>query len=275
MNFNQTSHHLALAMLVMTALYTLVYAGLTGLLLCSSVSLLIAAFVEPFELVVAGSIIFTMFYIFYLKRYLRRLEPFANSATSNASDETDKISKLISNMMNPPKPAEPTGVLSKASEGFANPNGEDKKEDGAPSNSTSAFADIKDAVDPEHAEEVSHNVKEEESKEKFEEQVHEEEVKSATSRKLFQEGKTPSEYEEGPKIDTKATMKSLFQDMDPDAIKGMSSDAQQLVKTQETLMGMLEKFGPILSDGHEIMQKFQNFMPNIGVNPLAPFADKK
>jgi hypothetical protein len=270
MNFNQTSHQLALAMLVMTALYTLVYAGLTGLLLCSSVALLIAAFVEPFELVVAGSIIFTMFYIFYLKRYLRRLEPFANSSPS---DETAKISTLISNMMNPPKRAEPTGVLSKASEGFANPNGEDK-EDGAPSNSTSAFADIKDAVDPEHAEKVTKAVKEEESKEKFEE-VHEEEVKSATSRTLFQEGKTPSEHEDGPKIDTKATMKSLFQNMDPDAIQGMSSDAQQLVKTQETLMGMLEKFGPILSDGHEIMQKFQNFMPNIGVNPLAPFSAKQ
>lgn len=272
MNFNQTSHQLALAMLVMAALYTLVYAGLTGLLLCSSVALLIAAFVEPFELVVAGSIIFTMFYIFYLKRYLRRLEPFANSS---ASDETAKISNLISNMMNPPKRLEPTGVLSKASEGFANPNGEDKKEDGASSNSTSAFADIKDAVDPEQAEKVTKAVKDEESKEKFEEHIHDEEVKSATSRTLFQEGKTPSEHEDGPKIDTKATMKSLFQNMDPDAMQGMSSDAQQLVKTQETLMGMLEKFGPILSDGHEIMQKFQNFMPNIGVNPLASFSAKQ
>ena len=44
------------------AIYTVVYSGLTGLLLCSSVSLIAAAFIDQFEIIVAISVLFALFY---------------------------------------------------------------------------------------------------------------------------------------------------------------------------------------------------------------------
>ena len=58
MKFNHTTYNLSLAVLIIFAIYTLLYAGLTGVLLCSSVALIAASFVDTFEIVVAISIIF-------------------------------------------------------------------------------------------------------------------------------------------------------------------------------------------------------------------------
>ena len=78
MKFNQLTYHISIVILVITALYTLVYAGLTGLLLTSAITLLAAAFMDDFEVVAAVTVIFALFYTMFLKRYLQRLEPFTD-----------------------------------------------------------------------------------------------------------------------------------------------------------------------------------------------------
>jgi hypothetical protein len=72
MKFNGLTYNISLAILLITALYTLVYSGLTGLLLCSSVSLIAAAFLDQFEIVVAISVIFALFYTYFLKEILKK-----------------------------------------------------------------------------------------------------------------------------------------------------------------------------------------------------------
>ena len=81
MKFNQLTYNISYALLIITALYTLLYAGLAGILLCTSVSLITAAFVNQFEIVVAISVIFALSYIYYLKPLLRKMEPFENQNT--------------------------------------------------------------------------------------------------------------------------------------------------------------------------------------------------
>ena len=78
MKFNEITYILSFGILIITALYTLIYAGLTGLLLCSSVSLITAAFLDQFEIVVAITVLFSLFYIYFLKRLFKKFEPFGN-----------------------------------------------------------------------------------------------------------------------------------------------------------------------------------------------------
>ena len=264
MNFNQTSHQLALAMLVMTALYTMVYAGLTGLLLCSSVAMLIAAFVEPFELVVAGSILFTLFYIFYLKKYLRRYEPFQNP-------QTDAITGLISNMSKGSKTVsgyanhEPTGVLSGNVEGFENLQ-PDVPTDGAAAESTSApTAHTVNQVNEKQAKDVTQAIAEGYTAEEVSE---DQDMQSATGA-LFKNGKLPSESEEGPRMDVAKTLQKTVSQFDPEIINSMTGDTQQLIQTQQSLMGMLGQIRPILSEGNQLLQNFQNMFPSgQGFDPM-------
>ena len=84
MQFNNLTYNISIAILSIGALYTLLYSGLTGLLLCSAVTLITAAFLNQFELVVAVAIIFAMFYISFLQKWIRRIEPFQNEDTSQA-----------------------------------------------------------------------------------------------------------------------------------------------------------------------------------------------
>ena len=65
MKFNQLTYHISCVILVITAIYTLVYAGLTGVLLTSAVTLLAAAFIDEFEVVTAVAIVFALFYTMY------------------------------------------------------------------------------------------------------------------------------------------------------------------------------------------------------------------
>jgi CRP-like cAMP-binding protein len=51
--------------------------------------------------------------------------------------------------------------------------------------------------------------------------------------------------------------KSAFAGSTADQIKAMSKDTQQLIETQKSLMGMLGSMKPMLNDGKELMDTFQ------------------
>jgi hypothetical protein len=51
-------------------------------------------------------------------------------------------------------------------------------------------------------------------------------------------------------------MKAL-KSLDPDQINAMSKDTQQLIETQKSLMNMMGTMKPMLNDGKELMDTFQ------------------
>jgi hypothetical protein len=51
-------------------------------------------------------------------------------------------------------------------------------------------------------------------------------------------------------------MKAI-QNLNPDQINAMTKDTQQLIETQKSLMSMLGTMKPMLNDGKELMNTFQ------------------
>jgi hypothetical protein len=73
----------------------------------------------------------------------------------------------------------------------------------------------------------------------------------------FKLGEIPSQVKNGPHIDAASTLVKAINSLNPDQIKAMSKDTQQLIDTQKSLMGMLGSMKPMLNDGKELMNTFQ------------------
>lgn len=250
MNFNQTTHYISLALLCITALYIMIYAGVTGLLFCSAVGLLVAAFVDQLELVAAATVLFALFYLFYLKRFLKKMEPFQNQAeiTSRLNDMSAKFRPAAQSLSNTSKG--PAGVYDPAIEGFqdARPNAD---KEGAPSASSSASTALTaNQVAPDQVNAVTAALSGKSDKE-----VEDEETKSATGT-LFKAGQMPSENMGGPKLDAGKTIMKAMESFDSDTVTSMTGDTQKLLDTQKQLMGMLTQMRPVLADGKELLQTF-------------------
>ena len=97
MKFNETTHIISIGVLILTVVYTLVYSGISGVLLCAAVAFIAGAFIEPLELVVAVTVLFVLLYTMVLKKYLRRFEGFEDTPADKSKpaptvkkDQVDK-----------------------------------------------------------------------------------------------------------------------------------------------------------------------------------------
>lgn len=260
MKFNSLTYNISLVILVITALYTLIYSGLTGLLLCSSVTLIAAAFMNQFEIIVAVAVIFALFYIYYLKGFLRKLEPFQDGAETivdRVGNMKKQYRQVPQNLQGPA--GEPAGVYDPAVEGFEDVQPEVPKE-GESKDSKAAPAKRTNEVDPAQVEKVTSAVKKEKD-------VAEEEFQSATNT-LFKVGKMPSENADGPKLDSGSTLLKAMESFKPDQINAMTGDTKQLLETQKALMGMLTQMRPVLADGKELLQTFSGMFGGGGMLKL-------
>lgn len=249
MRFNETTHIISICVLILTAIYTLVYSGVSGILLCAAVAFIAAAFIQDIELVVAVTILFVLLYNMVLKQYLRRFEGFENTPDSiterirAASDTSDKDSAVKQSFSN-----------SAYMEGF-----EDVSND---NDSKPAPTVTNGAVDSFKVDEITSAVEEKKKKDA----VAKEEFQSATNE-LFKLGKMPSEHKEGPMLDAGGTLMKAMSSFDPDTTQKMTQDTKQLLETQKSLMNMLTQMRPILADGKELLQTFSGmFGGNGGVN---------
>jgi hypothetical protein len=262
MKFNQLTCQISLGILALTALYTLIYSGLTGVLLSAAIGLIAAAFIDEIELVAAITIIFALFYTLFLKRFLMRLEPFTNQ------NDPKRIMGRVSQMETNYHPSiqdlkntrlEPTGVYEPSIEGFADVQPEVPK-DGVPSSSSSASANDtgKNQVNEPKVKEVTTAINAEKESKKTTE---DEEFQSATNQ-LFKLGKLPTEHSDGPHLDPGKTLQKAMSALDPKTISSMTTDTKQLIETQKGLMSMLTQMRPVLADGKELLQTFTTMFGN-------------
>jgi hypothetical protein len=73
----------------------------------------------------------------------------------------------------------------------------------------------------------------------------------------FKLGEIPSQVKNGPHIDAGSTLIKAIQGLNPDQINAMTKDTKQLIETQKSLMGMLGSMKPMMNDGKELMETFQ------------------
>jgi hypothetical protein len=81
---------------------------------------------------------------------------------------------------------------------------------------------------------------------------------------LFKVGKLPSEEKGGFHIDTGTSVLNALKALKPDQISAMTQDTKQLIETQKTLMNMLQSFKPMMSEGKDMMDTFQQMFASNG-----------
>jgi hypothetical protein len=80
---------------------------------------------------------------------------------------------------------------------------------------------------------------------------------------LFKLGVLPTEDKGGFHIDQGTTVLNALNALQPDQVKKMSEDTQKLIDTQKSLMSMLGTMKPMLADGKQLVETFnQMFGPN-------------
>jgi hypothetical protein len=78
----------------------------------------------------------------------------------------------------------------------------------------------------------------------------------------FKLGVLPEETKGGYHIDTGTTVMNALNALKPDQIQAMSADTQKLIDTQKSLMSMLSSMKPMLQDGKQMMDTFQEMFGN-------------
>jgi len=82
---------------------------------------------------------------------------------------------------------------------------------------------------------------------------------------LFKLGQIPTDEKGGFHIDSGTSVLNALKSLKPDQISAMTQDTKQLIETQKTLMNMLQSFKPMLSEGKDMMDTFQQmFSPSGG-----------
>ena len=78
----------------------------------------------------------------------------------------------------------------------------------------------------------------------------------------FKLGVIPEETQGGFHIDQGTTVMNALNALNPDQIKSMTDDTRKLIETQKNLMSMLGTMKPMLQDGKEMMNNFQQMFGN-------------
>jgi len=81
---------------------------------------------------------------------------------------------------------------------------------------------------------------------------------------LFKLGKIPADEKGGFHIDTGTSVLNALKSLKPDQISAMTQDTKQLIETQKTLMNMLQSFKPMMTEGKEMMDTFQQMFSSNG-----------
>jgi hypothetical protein len=82
---------------------------------------------------------------------------------------------------------------------------------------------------------------------------------------LFKLGQIPTDQKGGFHMDVGTTVTNALSALKPDQIKAMTVDTKQLIETQKSLMSMLQTFQPMMQEGKNMMNTFnQMFTPTTG-----------
>ncbi len=254
--------------LALYLIYSIGAIGLTGILFSAAFGLIVNGMGYADEIALAAMILSGITYKWYLTR---RLEGFTGESYRKPYDYSGKngvplgtgqtgveISQRVQ-QMGRRNVYEPTGVLSSnATEGFEDvsssaptpgtpPENKDKAPS-APSTSTPASANAPTVTDTLAKQLPSTNANAAQASAGF--------VDKATDG-MFKLGQLPPDVAGGAHIDVGTTLMNALNSLKPDQVKQMTEDTRKLLDTQKNLMGMLSTMKPMLTDGKQLMETFQ------------------
>ena len=266
---------IAMLVLVIYVLYSFFVLPFAGFLLSMAVGLVSYGGLESFEMSVSLMIITGVMYSLIAKSSEReatarltttrpRVEPF---------EDLNSISKRVQSIQKQHK--EVSGVFASGFvEGFANadddpenPNGSGStmvtSGTGGPATATGTGGAGSDMDAPMPPPSITTSGPKEEKEE--------DEISGFTgsqnkgnTKGEFKLGVLPEETKGGYHIDQGTTVMNALNALKPDQIKAMSADTQKLIDTQKSLMSMLSTMKPMLQDGQQMMNNFQEMFGKSG-----------
>jgi hypothetical protein len=225
-------------------LYALFGIGMTGLLFSIAVGLIVFGFMDSIELATAIVIISGLLYKYFtspsIPAYVKKEQP--GRSTEGFTDGADTIVKRVNAIK------QPVGVYSSSfTEGFADAG-----------SATSGQAQGKQSTeDVGTTESAPEEAKKDDKKEAF--------TESTGAEGLFKLGEIPTESKSGPHIDQGTTLMTAIGSMKPEQIQAMTADTRKLLDTQKSLMSMLHTMKPMLNDGKQLMETFQQMFGKDGM----------
>ena len=77
-------------------------------------------------------------------------------------------------------------------------------------------------------------------------------------------------------LDAGTTFMNAYKSLKPDEISAMTNDTKELINTQKQLMNTLSTLKPLITDGKQMMDTFQNYFGSgdMGLGSLSKIADK-
>jgi hypothetical protein len=284
LKFTKQTEQVAFVFFTLYFVYGLFYTPFTQYLVSLAIGGIVYGIVDSAEIAViallAANYLFTV-----VKSNNEGFEDNAqnDSAGDDAIEEEVKKKKTLEGL---------GGVGSPMSEGFADAADTDMsvsetketKEELSVGKSKPASADQGAAVDPKDVEKMADMMKKmmetmntggvlESSKAtKISEKVppahqpqEKETFQESQTAGLFKLGQIPKDEKGGHHIDAGTTVMNAINALKPDQIKAMTMDTKQLIETQKSLMGMLQTFQPMVSEGKQMMETFQEmFSPAMG-----------
>jgi hypothetical protein len=294
--FTKQTGQVALVFFTLYFTYGLFYIPFTQFLVSLAVGAIVYGIMDSYELATI-SLLATNFVFSMLVRTSRN-EGFVGEEGTESGTQKDPKEKESTGLPNLGLPGGSLqGVGSQMSEGFADASDTDMSISEAKTSTESevsvakskpASADSTDAVDGKDLEKMASMMKKmmamnpdvlssskatKISEDNVPANEPQEVVKAKAKGKesfqdnsgLFKLGQIPKDEKGGHHIDAGTTVMNAISALKPDQIKAMTMDTKQLIETQKSLMGMLQTFQPMVSEGKQMMETFQEmFSPAMG-----------
>ena len=295
--FSKKTEQVAIVFFILFAVYGIFYVPFTQFLVSIAVGGIVYGITESYEIATVCTIAMNFVFPFLNGRKHGGYEGFESNESSNPEDTIDSSEspdkKEREDML------EVDGVGSKMSEGFEDADNSDSsetKEEVSEAKSKPASVNNMN-VNTKDLEKMSGMVKNlvetmntgdkkiseklppaNEPQDVIEEKESKKDSKKESKKKskkesfkdnsgLFKLGEIPKDEKGGNYIDTGPTVMNAINALKPDQIKAMTADTKQLIETQKSLMGMLQTFQPMVSEGRQMMETFQEmFSPTMGAS---------
>lgn len=243
-------------------IYALMTMPLAGTLISIAVGLIAFAYLESTELAVGFTVIIGTIYnlIYRSGTAAARSEGFVDGPV--------EIAKRIATLKKEDEPTGPRPVLSSSfAEGFQDAAGNDSttqtntSAESKPADAKTASGGAMNDKPPPPAPAAATEVKKQAGT--ATETTGTSGFQGSTGQEAeFKLGVIPEDKKGGYHIDQGTTIINALNSLKPDQIKAMTDDTKKLIETQKNLMGMLGTMKPMLQDGRQMMQNFQEMFGN-------------
>lgn len=262
MKSTELTQKVANAILVLYALYAIFYIPFNATLISAAVGLIVYGALASYEAAVALTLITGILFALMVKPTAKRVEGFTTQ--SNVAD----ITKRVAHMKAAPPSHEPQGVFASSFvEGFEDVSGavNSPTSTPAPTTTTTMTPPANPIASPSTA-----NPSTATAGTTTEQAVSSFRSGGSESDSLFKLGVIPEEGKGGFHIDQGTTVINALNALKPEQLKQMTDDTQKLIDTQKNLMGLLSSVKPMMADGKQMMDTFQQMFGNAPQgNPFA------